>query len=312
MKTPSFSKLRRGFTLVELLVAMAVTTIIIGVLVSITAISLDTWTRSRSEVRAARQAKSMADSMARDFEALVTRRGNAFEWLSAKTASTLPGPDSNRSSNASELIFFTAATDRYEGGINTADDKGGDVSCVSYRLEYQDPITGPGGNDNFATFALYRKLVDPDKTFEDLLGQDDLASAFGTYSSQVNEPENFICENVYQFTITFHIEVTKEVSGTQTKLTVPVSMGPSAGSGRVSEFIITGSGLDISSSPSSAVTVDELKAGRVAAMEVSLTVISDFGADQLRRRTFSNAQQKADFMKKNSFQYSKLVELPGM
>ncbi|MEI8038730.1 MAG: type II secretion system protein, partial [Verrucomicrobiota bacterium] len=56
----------RGFTLIELLVAMVITTIIVSVLVSITSLAMDTWNRSRSELRAARQAKTMVDSMAND------------------------------------------------------------------------------------------------------------------------------------------------------------------------------------------------------------------------------------------------------
>jgi hypothetical protein len=46
-------------------------------------------------------------------------------------------------------------------------------------------------------------------------------------------------------------------------------------------------------------------------MEVSVTVISDFGIDQIKRRNFTPAQQ-ADFLAKNSYQYTKLVQLPSM
>jgi prepilin-type N-terminal cleavage/methylation domain-containing protein len=313
MNIPSSSPRRSGFTLIELMVAMAITTIIVGVLISITAIALDTWTRSRSEIRAARQAKAMADTMARDFEALVTRRGNNFQWLHAESEPDLPGPTAMRSSNASELIFFTAATDRYEGAINTADDRGGDVSCVSYRLQYQDPIAG--NETAFSTFALYRLLVNPDETFEDLLGKESLDQAFSNYESRLGEVENFVCENIYQFTITFNVEVTQAATGGATgsrKLTVPVSLGPGAGGGRVDAFRIMGTGLDLARSPSSSVTLDELKAGRLASMQVSLTVLSDFGMEQMRRRTFPTDAAKAEFLAKNSFQYSKLVELPGM
>ena len=75
MKTQRTSPARRGFTLMELMVAMAITTIIVTVLVSITSLALDTWNRSRAELRASRQAKTMIDTMSRDFESLVVRRG---------------------------------------------------------------------------------------------------------------------------------------------------------------------------------------------------------------------------------------------
>lgn len=81
MKTPFSPKRAKGFTLIELMVAMAITTVIVTVLVSITGIAIDTWQRGRAEIRASRQAKSMLDTMAKDFESLVSRRGNNFEWL---------------------------------------------------------------------------------------------------------------------------------------------------------------------------------------------------------------------------------------
>jgi prepilin-type N-terminal cleavage/methylation domain-containing protein len=43
---------RKGFTLVELMAAMSVTSLIVLVMVSISGVALDTWSRSRSEVRA--------------------------------------------------------------------------------------------------------------------------------------------------------------------------------------------------------------------------------------------------------------------
>lgn len=301
---------RRGFTLVELLVAMAITTIIASVLVSVTAVAVDAWNRSRAELRASRQAKFMVDSMVKDFESLVTRRGNNFEWLSAVSSKNLPGTGTHQSTNASNLVFFTAATDRYEGKINTPSDLGGDVSCVAYELDYQNPING--SNDQYSTFTLYRLLVNPDQAFANLLGKPELETAFKAYRTQVTDVENFVCENIFQYSITFHIEVVKNAGTPEaTKMTVPVTMGPTAGGGRITSFRVLGTGLELDGAPSSNVTVEELRAGRLAAMEVSLTVVSDFGLRQMQNTKIKGtALQK--LMARNSFQYSKLVELPGM
>ena len=301
---------RRGFTLVELLVAMAITTIIASILVAVTAQAVDAWNRSRAEIRAARMAKFMVDSLARDFESLVTRKGNNFEWLSAESSKNLPGSGSYQSSNASNLIFFTAVTDRYEGKINTANDKGGDVSCVSYQLDYKNPVDG--NRDKFSTFTLYRLLVNPDEAFQALLGKTELEAAFQTYRTQVTDVENFVCENVYQFSMTFHVEVVKNAgTADAVRFTVPVSLGPTAAGGRATTFRVLGTGLEMDASPSSGVTIDELKAGRLAAMEVSLTVLTDVGIRQMQ-----NSKLKGDalakLMARNSFHYSKLVELPSM
>ena len=302
MKTPSQTS-RRGFTLIELLVAMAITTVIVTVLVSVTALALETWNRSRAEIRAARQAKSMIDTMARDFESFVSRSGNDFEWLYAKSAPPSEGPKGNLSPNALDLIFFSAATDRYEGKIGTASDLGGDISTVGYQLTYKDPIAG-ASNDEYKTFVLYRKLVDPKETFVSLLGKTDLIQAFNGLPGDIEEESNFICENVYQFTVTFHVNST--VGTTIKPVAVPVGKGVNT----VEEFRVTGSGIQTTFAPSG-VTNEQLKAGRLAAAEISITVLSDFGIQQMRRRSFSDDDELAEFIAKHSYQYSKVVQLPG-
>ncbi len=310
MKIPVTTK-NRGFTLIELLVAMAITTIIVTVLVSITALSLDTWNRSRSEIRAARQGKAMIDSMAQDLESLVLRKGNNFEWLNAQSK-PIEGPKGEDNPNAVEIFFFSAATDRYNGQIGVTDvDKGGDVSSIAYQLRYKDPIPN-GTSDKAKTFVLYRKIVNPDRTFTSLLGQNKLDTAFvtltGTGDDAVEAVENFVCENVYQFTVTFHVETTVlDASNKPVTKVVPISVGQDAKQAK--EFFITGNG--ITSTYTGDLTADQLKSGRITTVEVSLTVITDFGLSQMRNRTFSSPEDFDEFIGKNSYQYSKMIAVPG-
>lgn len=308
MNTQRTSSINRGFTLMELMVAMAITTIIVTVLVSITSIALDTWNRSRSELRASRQAKAMIDTMARDFESLVIRRDNTNEWLSAVTDAPVGKLEST---NASKLIFFTAATDRYSGEIGKAEDLGGDVSCVAYGLEYKDPIGSTGSG--FETFVLNRLLVNPDETFNKLLGKTDLVAALLQATVKLDHPSNFVCENIYQFTITFHVQVSRTSTSTPpvtTLINMPVRLGKTNAGQTTDTFKIKGTGIE-SGYAGGTVTTDELKGARVSAVEISATVISDFGIDQLKRRSFSGSQQ-SEFLAKNSYQYTKLVQLPSM
>jgi prepilin-type N-terminal cleavage/methylation domain-containing protein len=306
MKTPS-EKSRRGFTLIELLVAMAITTVIVTVLVSVTAMALDTWNRSRAEIRAARQAKSMIDSMARDFESFVSRKGNTFEWLYAKSNPSSDGPKGSASPNAIDLVFFSAATDRYDGKIGTADDLGGDVSTVGYQLTYKDPIAGED-KEEYKTFVLYRKLVDPKETFENILGQASIKAPFEAAGGEdIDKEENFICENVYQFTVTFHVSTTT-ANGLRS---VSVPLGKEGSTAE--EFRITGSGIQTTFAPpaGAAVNNDQLKAGRLSAAEISITVLSDFGMQQMRRRGDLTGTKLDEFIAEHSYQYSKVVQLPG-
>jgi len=309
MKTHSSKSSGRGFTLVELLVAMAITTVIILVLVGVTSVAIDTWKRSRSEVRAASQGKSMVDSMARDLEAMVVRTGNSYQWLHAETPSTMPGADSQgkikeASTNALDLEFFTSVTDRYDGGIGTSDDQGGDISGVSYKLVYEDPLTSSASD--YGTFALHRILVDPDDTYKDLLGKTDLHSAFQPYDSGSKSTESFICENVYQFTVTFLVEISRTSGATTTKLTVPVTMGDKF----INSLQVNGDKI-VSAGSVNGATTDEINAGRIVGAQLSLTVLTDFGLEQLRVRSFATDADRAKFFAKNSFEYSKMINLPG-
>ena len=322
MKAPHLTR-RRGFTLMELMVAMAITTIIVTVLVSITSIALDTWNRSRSELRASRMGKMMVDYMARDLESLVTRRGNSNEWLSA-IAIVDPelskiGSSSLNSTNASRLVFFTAPTDRYDGnaGIPKLDD-GGDVCCVAYTLDWKKPIQVAA--TEFKTFVLNRKLVDPNltfsgnKKFKPLLGVtsstnslDSVFTADNYNLGIISNPANYTSENIYQFSITFQVQVTDSSGTTPIVRTVPVAMG----SNGTKSFRVLGTGI---LTDYSGPYKNEVASGRVTAAMISLTVLSDLAVDQIQegKRKFADDKAKAEFLAKNSYNFSKLVQLPGM
>jgi prepilin-type N-terminal cleavage/methylation domain-containing protein len=307
MRNPNSKRCSGGFTLIELMVAMGITAIIITVLVTITGVATDTWTRSRSEIRASRQAKAMLETMARDFESLVARRGNDFEWLHAELESSkLPTVvTGGQGSDAISLTFLTAATDRYLGRVGVDyPDNVGDVSCVSYRLRYMDPIEG-GNNQKTSTFVLYRLLVNPDDTFKDLLGKEELDAEFRKgYESRLDEQENFICENVHQFSLAFHVEVTTGTGNNATTETARVVLDSSSGNGN---FRVTGRGLETTLSVKG-YTEEQLKAGRLKAVEVSISVLSDAGVARMNAR---DGLKEKDY-NRNAYHYSRMIELPGM
>ena len=300
----------------ELMVAMAITSIIVTVLVSVTSVALETWNRSRAELRASHMGKMAVDYLARDLEALVVRSGNNNDWCQAILDPDLSTyGDSLVSSNASRLIFFTGATDRYDGNAGDLTlDKGGDVSCVAYLMRFRDPVNSKSLK-GFKTYVLNRKLVDPNTAFTQLLGATDSRDSAkyldplftGLYSpATISNKPNFLCENIYQFTLTFHVQTSDTTDPTRPAVltNIPVRIG--AGSGDVKSFRVTGTG--IVTDPVNA----QVAAGRLRAVEISVTVISDFGIDQISKRKFANDSKKAEFLAKNSYQYTKVVQVPGI
>ncbi|MDX1679622.1 MAG: prepilin-type N-terminal cleavage/methylation domain-containing protein [Akkermansiaceae bacterium] len=315
MKSNSKGASRKGFTIIELMVAMTITAIIVGVLVTITGSAVDTWTRSRNELRAARQAEAMINVLSKDLESLVVRSDRPQEWLSAIL--TPPEGDEGRSTNAARLVFFTAATDRYEGqiGINNVD-MGGDISCVGYQLDWKDPVSV--GSQQFETFVLNRHLANPDITFENLLGQTDKTdparsldslfvngnptTAFGGFDDDMDQDRNFVCENVFQFTMVFHVDIMEVDGSVQTQL---VSVSP--GNDGMEVFRVHHDSIQAQDTIG-AVPDAALATGVLTAVEVSLTVLTDSAIVQLRENP--ELSESPDWLKKNSYHFSRLVQVP--
>jgi hypothetical protein len=175
---------------------------------------------------------------------------------------------------------------------------------------YQDPVEGTE-EENSSTFVLYRKLVNPDETFQQLLGKDDLKAAFQTFESKVKDVENFVCENIYQFTLTYLVEVTQTTGTTTTTVPVRVTLGET-GAGK--ELILRGNGIETDASAGSikpTVTEEELKAGRLTGVEIGITVLSDAAVIRLAQEGLSD-KVREKILAQESFQYSRVVELPGM
>lgn len=304
-----FSK-STGFTLIELLVAMSITVVLIGVLVYLTAISMDTYRDSRNEVRASRQAKEALETISKDLESMVSRRdGNKYEWLFAEAeTSGLSGPSNKEIPNTSRVIFFTGATDRYGGEIGEAADKGGDVSAVSYRLVYKDQISGGSATSEgpFPVFSLYRHLVNPDEAFN-LLAADDLKGASATVFSDAKDlmADNFLVENIYEFTLTFLIEVSvTDSKGATVTHIVRATMKP----GGMTKFIVRGNALDYQGTINlpTGVSADQVANGSIIGVEASITVLTDRGLTLAQKSGIS----RADLVKKHGHHYTKTITTP--
>jgi prepilin-type N-terminal cleavage/methylation domain-containing protein len=308
MTVPHASKRRPGgFTLVELLVSMGITAIILTLLVTVTAVALDGWRASRNQVRSARQAKSALDQLTRDFESMVVRSGNNFEWLYVESHEGV-GPINSPSPNSARLLFFSAATDRYNGDIDGKLDEGGDISGVGYELFYKNPITGSDvqSEENRPVFALYRQLVNPDETFDELLAEDDLDKAYGKFMGEQDRTNNFLCENIYEMSVVFLVEYTENNGdGGLVTLQQRIPVISTGGSGEsVSTFSVKGNGIEADGNDGK-----PYSHGRIVAVDISVSVITDSAMARLQSTGITGAPRDK-LLSQNTYHYAKTIIVP--
>ena len=283
--------------MLELMVAMSITVILLGMVMYMTSMGMDTYRESRDQVRAARQAKEALDAISKDFEAMVYRNdGSGDMWLYAEvepelvgdvTASTtLVGPANKKISNASRLIFFTSIADRYGGDVASGS---GDVSAVSYRLVYRDQISGAaaGAVGDYPVFTLYRHIVDPDDAFANVLGLVDLSSSTEFTDAEEFTAENVLVENIYELTVTFLVQTATGIDR--------ITIGQETS--QKDDFTLAGNGLQVEG-------VD--KVGQLVGVEISITVLSDKGLVLTQKSGMS----RAEIMEEHAYHYSKTVNVP--
>ena len=294
----------KGFTLIELLISMTITLVIVGLLMGMTKMAVGAWQASSAKVRSSGVAQEVFGSVGKDLEGVVVRTGNDYEWMLVKD-SGITGDDLGQGANKEmvnslEVSFFSAVTDRYNGQINTASDLGGDISMVRYSLIHQDVITGINGADAKPVFALYRQRIDPDEVFNDLLAKTSLDGI--KPSADIAMPENFLAENVFDFTLSFNFEFTRTASGVKEYRRVVVQSN-----GTQNELSIKGDAVLVNGS---VLTVSGASSPRLASAEVSILVLSDKGMRSLKNKPISSDADFAKFLKQNGIHYSKSVILP--
>lgn len=337
----SFKAIRRGFTLVELMAAMTITTILVVVIVSLTSKGVDIWKWVVNDVRTTTQARNALDTLTKDVEAIQLRAGNRFEWLMAEKDPDLDrgtdkmkmGPEGMKFSNAARLIFFTSAMDRTppirSGEARTAQEDNlsrkvtsGDINCVGYKLEYRDQILNRDASDDaagFPVYALYRNLIPAYRTYEELLGRQNLYDAYRRYIDNETRPLNFLVENIVEMTFVFEVDYQTRADSS--------SQGQSKRAAfREVEYIPIIASRDVRGTTYRRVSIygdrirvekqgtedQQMRYGNIVGVSISLTVVTDEGmniVDEVRKGRMV-APKTEDFFRRYTKQYSQRVAIP--
>ncbi len=318
---------RRGFTLVELLTAMAITAVLVLVIGQLTQQSIDLWKNVREDVNSASASRVALQTMAHDLESFQLRAGaNKFQWLAAWGDDDVQGvPKGLSIPRSARCVFFACAPDRNPSVSSSRALRGnyraarahnmetqGDVNAVSYRLMYRDQILNlPGsskddGGGMFPLFSLYRTVIPPRESYERLLGKEDLEAAYTAFTSE--EEKNFLCENVLEMTLIFNIQYVKDSSdaesgrGNLESISVPIiSSGKSQKDKKVEVY---GDRISVGG--------NVLENARLVSADISITTLTEEGValvEQVRKGR-RRAPKPAEFFNKYTRSHSRSVALP--
>lgn len=186
----------RAFTILELLTATAITSVLILVLALLGGTALDAWGSARSFARKQGAARAALDLLDSDLRSMMARRRLPGEaetsapWLEVNI-------EESAGAKSAELSFFARATD-IEPGWD------GDLLALHYRLVDQDPIRPDAPDSDGRIIALYRAIADPEKTLNSALGSAELAEDFWT-TQDVGDPTHLLAANVVVLSVEFWI-----------------------------------------------------------------------------------------------------------
>lgn len=316
--------LRKGFTLVELLVAMMITATLVILIMQMTNKGLEIFKVVSDEVATSSQARVAMRAMTSDIESMQMRLGdNKYQWFLARSdqraSDALQGM---KVPYSAQCIFFTSAFDRnpavgsseqlrdnYRNARAYNEDTQGDVNAVSYTLLFRDQIlnipgVAKGERGTFPLFSLYRQLISARDAHEELLGREDLESAYVPFETE--ESRSFLCENIVEMNFIFVVKYAPEISDTEVSRTsydeivVPV-VGPKVDQTKLEVYgdrvVYNGRNYE---------------GGFIAAVDISVTVVTEEGMNLINqvRLGMRKAPSVNEFFTKYTQTYARKISPP--
>lgn len=307
-------RLRKAFTLIEIMVSMTVMVVIILFVLQLTSSVLSSWNSGIAAISSNTEARLALDLISRDLESSVIKNNPpGIVWLEADQDSGI-GDTAANEAEAAWLKFLT------QSAAERDTTNPGDVTAVSYRLSWQWQLQGTDpstANFNYKSYGLHRTLVPADDTFNDFMDDNNSGNWSGL---NTRDPNNLIASNVIGFTVTIHW-----YDGTNFGRTTigPDKTGLTGYSDDTTNKNYIATTAWVASAPStySATALYGDNAGnnanQITAVEVTMTILSDEGARVLNRivegklsvNDATNGGNWNDFIVRYSSSYSRRVNV---
>jgi len=167
--------IRKGFTLLEVLVSTAIMVIIVLTVVSIASDSLRVYDRAVADLSTQSEARGVLDAMENDFSTAVLRSDGRC-WMEiiipggTGAPSTVTEVGNIHRIDQPIVMLFSAPQDRprWSADTTTRRQLRGDVCAVAYRIGQRSPFDMPGEKIQ-QVYGVYRTIIDPENTFAEAL-----------------------------------------------------------------------------------------------------------------------------------------------
>lgn len=172
--TQSPSRLRAGFTLLEIMVSTAIMVIIVLVVVTVASDTFRVYDRAVADLSTQSEARGVLDAMENDFSTAVIRADGRC-WMEvvvpgSGSVTGAPGVVGNlQAADHPIVMLFASPLDRprWTPGANRVALKG-DVCAVAYRIGQRSPFDAPGEKIQ-QVYGVYRTIIDAENTFAEAL-----------------------------------------------------------------------------------------------------------------------------------------------
>jgi prepilin-type N-terminal cleavage/methylation domain-containing protein len=252
MAAPPPSK-NSGFTLVELLVATAVTALLLLIVLSLTNSVLGNYEKTQGRIRQESDAAFVLDSLVTDLESVAADGGDDAERLRLETGKVGDAP------NLARTAFLARSLDADEMETTPSGDRPkfpGARRLVTYRVAHQNPVDG--SSTGTKAYVLFRDVLPGNSTFANAVGNMTISDKVADADSR--QDTDFLAENIVGFQIRF--------------------LKPD-GSWTTPQDKIRISGYGFWADPGGAFDENHRISGMPVRAEISITVLSPKGAKQL-------------------------------
>jgi prepilin-type N-terminal cleavage/methylation domain-containing protein len=196
-----FGRMKNAFTLLELLVALAVLSLLIVMLMSMVDNGAKLWRENENRVEAYREARAALGMIERDLRNAIAMNDTNFIRINAEAFPKLLETDVQKNTNGGSAIFFLAA--QPAAAQDSAANKG-DICEVGYFVGYGNSSAGPVVSGGGKSMNLYRYFRSSDGTFSNLTNS---SSSLFTNVTITGAESDLLARNIKSFRlIPYHLD----------------------------------------------------------------------------------------------------------